>query len=245
MHGRGGGGQDARSLCALLCVIRLVWCGSTLSAGLARSLINPLVYTEMDRCPLRGFAAWEGSKNTSNNLSKHTFISDLSNFLSLYYSFPPFLLLCPLEHAELQIYIKVVGDLCILSASVSHGYLWSLRGWAAGIYAAGFSKNKWRYTPDYAVYGPALTLWTGFRRKTKEGWMICSTVEEIPASHLSLKGRYIFSDSMPRFWKPRVPLGPWQGKLLRNWHSVEWLCQICWETDLTATKSHSSIWMML
>lgn len=45
------------SVCALFWVIRLVWCGSALSAGLARPLISPLVYTEMDRCPLRGFVA--------------------------------------------------------------------------------------------------------------------------------------------------------------------------------------------
>lgn len=45
------------SVCALFWVIRLVWCGSALSAGLARPLISPLVYTEMDRCPLREFVA--------------------------------------------------------------------------------------------------------------------------------------------------------------------------------------------
>lgn len=65
-------GTTPESVCALIWVIRLVWCGSALSAGLARPLFSPLVYTEMDRCPLRGF---EGSKERGDNPSKQTIIS--------------------------------------------------------------------------------------------------------------------------------------------------------------------------
>lgn len=66
-------GKMLESVCSSL-VIRLVWCGSALSAGLARPLISLLVYAEMDRCPLRGFVAWGGSKERGNNPSKQGFI---------------------------------------------------------------------------------------------------------------------------------------------------------------------------
>lgn len=67
-----------------------------------------------------------------------------------------------------QIHIRAGGDFCILSARVSHGFLWSLRGWTVGVCAAGSCKKTNEGSPaDFPAYSLILALWiqTGSTRK--------------------------------------------------------------------------------
>lgn len=75
----GRGGYNARVCMLFSWVIRLLWCGSALSAGLARPLIRSLVSAKMNRCPVRGFVAWGRSKES---WTEYTTSFHVSLFLS-------------------------------------------------------------------------------------------------------------------------------------------------------------------